>query len=94
MKQDRIEAAVWSCYRELYRNAEPKADFDELVANATINRDGRKEIPFRDYIIDDSSMDAIIAATLKDFRIPKHIHGAFKSTIYLGCSPCSRKKME
>jgi len=92
MKRDRIDDAIWSCYRELYKNAEPKADFDELVANATINKDGRKEIPFRNYVIDDLAMDAIIASTLKTFRIPKYTHGAFKTTIYLGCSPCSRKK--
>ena len=49
MKQNKIDDALFDCYRELFANSTPKGDFDQLVEDATVNDRGQKEIPFDDY---------------------------------------------
>ena len=83
------EKLMMDCYRELFEKSEPSADFDELVANATLNKRGQKVIPFDDYEIDDSLLHEIIDRYTKRLK-PKWKQTAFKSSILLGCSPRSR----
>ena len=45
-RQTKLYNLVMDCYRELYKEATPSADFDELVKNATINDEGEKVIDF------------------------------------------------
>jgi hypothetical protein len=51
-RQTKLYNLVMDCYRELYREATPSADFDELVKNAPINDEGQKMIDFNAYEID------------------------------------------
>ncbi len=63
MKQNKIDDALFDCYRELFANSTPKGDFDQLVENATINDRGQKEIPFDDYEIGEARFQEIIVDT-------------------------------
>ena len=80
---------IHDTYVELYKNAEPQADFDELVNNATINDRGQKVIPFSDYSIYPGVMDSIIAYFEKKYRMNKTQRSQYEFEIYLGCSPVS-----
>lgn len=87
MKQNKIDDALFDCYRELFANSTPKGDFDQLVENATINDRGQKEIPFDDYEISEARFQEIIVDTLKKHRVPRSLHKSFSVAIHLGCSP-------
>ena len=78
------------CYRELFAKSEPPADFDELVANATINERGEKVIPFMNYEIDNDLLLEIIDKHSKRLRT-KWKRQRFIGTILLGCSPKTAK---
>ena len=83
------EKLLWDCFRELYDESEPIGDFDELVANATINEIGEKVIPFDDYEIDDGLLHNIVDKYSKQIK-PKWRSTAFRSQIFLGPSPRSK----
>jgi len=74
-------------YVELYNNSKPKADFDELVKNATINNRGEKVIPFMNYEIYPDVMDAIVSSFEKKYKMTKRNSNGYRFAIYLGCSP-------
>ena len=90
-KDDKI---CWEIYRLLYAASSPPADFDELVANATIDEKGQKHIPFMEHEIDERVMSLIIDSVLKEKKVKKDKWQMFKNTIYLGCSPKSRISAE
>ena len=93
MKTNKIDEALWDCYRELFANSTPTGDFDKLVETATINEMGQREIPFDDYEIDEARFQEIIKETLAKHKVPKRLHQAFSIEIHLGCSPrFARKK--
>lgn len=89
-----LRETVLDIYRELYANATPKADFDELVKNAIIDSEGRRVIPFMDYEIDSDLMENIIDKHCKKHRFNKHVTNQVKIEVYLGCSPTSKRKRE
>ena len=91
MKKDKIEEALFDCYRELYKHSTPSADFQEMMDKAELNDRGQKVINFNDYEIHQNDFDLIIENILKKHKISKTIHQTFKNTIYLGCSPKFRK---
>ena len=94
MKQNKIDDALFDCYRELFANSTPKGDFDQLVEDATINDRGQKEIPFDDYEISEARFQEIIVDTLKKHKVPKSLHKSFSVAIHLGCSPRFTKRDE
>lgn len=85
MKQKKIDELILDTYRKLYYHA--GAYFDELVENAEINEQGKKEIPFMDYELEEETFEKILNEQIKKFKVPKRMQKAFKTTIYLGCSP-------
>ena len=92
MKQNKIDDALFDCYRELFANSTPTGDFDQLVEDATINDRGQKEIPFDDYEISEARFQEIIVDTLKKHKVPKSLHKSFSVAIHLGCSPRFTKR--
>lgn len=74
-------------YRELYLNAEPPADFDDLVENAELDEFGRKDIHFMNYEISQEKEDEIIRKHLNKSRLSKYIKSSIRTSILLGCSP-------
>lgn len=84
--------SMMHCYRQLYAHATPPANFDKLVEEAAINEHGQKVIPFMDYEIDEETMDKIIEDTMKAYKIKgKILKNRFRTTIYLGCSPKTKR---
>ncbi len=83
------ELALLECYRRLFKQATPSADFDKLCEDATLDEQGRKIIPFLDYELEDGKFREIISEILKEFKIKLHRRKAFEITILLGCSPKS-----
>ena len=83
-KTDKIMLDI---YRELYLNAEPSADFDELVANAELNERGQKDIHFMNYEISQEKEEEIIEKHLKKSRLPLYTKKAIRIGILLGASP-------
>ena len=86
-----IDSAMHECYVELFKNANPPADFDKLVEDAHVNEYGQKEIPFLDYEIDEKLMMRIIQSILKKYKIESYQRQQFKNAIFLGCSPKTKK---
>ena len=81
------EKAIAECYRRLFKASTPPADFDLLVENAIIDKNGLKHIPFLDYELEEDTFESIIKDVIKEFKI-KPIHRVpFRVTIMLGCSP-------
>lgn len=81
------ELALAECYRRLFKQSTPSADFDELCEKATIDEQGRKHIPFRDYELEEDKFGKIIMEVIKEFKIKSSRRQAFTTTILLGCSP-------
>lgn len=89
------EKAIHYCYCELFKNATPSADFNELLKNAKINKLGEKEIPFNDYEIEQEKLDEIIEKSIKKFNFKSNYYKQlFRNTIYLGCSPRKKNNSE
>lgn len=85
--KSREEELVLEIYRELFAASTPPADFDELVKNATINKQGQREIPFMDHEIDEGEFHKILNDKLNKSRISKYKKQMVRNTIFLGCSP-------
>ncbi len=81
------ELALLECYRRLFKQATPSADFDLLCENATLDEQGRKIIPFLDYELEDGKFKQIISEVIKEYKIKPSRKKAFELTILLGCSP-------
>lgn len=82
------EEAMFECYRLLYANSEPQADFDKLVENAEFNERGQKVIDFNAYEISEEKFSEILEDIIKKYKIkPAYRASAFRNSIYLGCSP-------
>lgn len=91
MKQEKLEQAISECYQELYKNSEPSADFNKLVAEAKINQFGQKEIDYMAYAIDEARHNAIVDSVIKKYKIKNLLAYQFRNTIMLGCSPTFKK---
>ncbi len=94
MKKDKITEAVFDCFRELYANSEPSADFDKLLEEAPINEKGQKVIDFMAYEIEEDKMTEIVdkhKARLKKKRVSPILIDAFSFNVYLGASPKTKR---
>jgi len=90
MKKTKKEDVLFlDCFRELFAKSTPKGDFDELLANATINERGEKVIPFMDYEIDDGLLHDIIEKYTIQVK-PRWKRIGFKNGVLLGPSPKSK----
>jgi len=81
------ELALLECYRRLFKQATPSADFDKLCEDATLDEQGRKIIPFLDYELEDDEFKEVLLKIIKEYKIKPHRRKAFEITILLGCSP-------
>lgn len=86
--RSKIEKAEIECYRRMYREATPPANFDELLENAPINKEGFKVIKFMDYVLSEKRQDEIIKEVLEEFKITrKRDKRAVENRVALGVSP-------
>ena len=87
LKLNKTDQIIWSIYRELYKNAEPSADFDELYDSAKINSEGQREIPFMEYTISEEDFDRIVEEHFKGKRLTKLKKNSIRMHLYLGVTP-------
>jgi len=86
-REQKNENILTEMYRRSFAASTPKGDFDELMANATINEFGQKVIPYMDYKCKHEVMEQIVEDVLKENKVPKWRHQGFKNAFMLGCSP-------
>jgi len=95
-KLTKIEQSIWDCLVELYANSTPPADFNKLVEEAEVDEEGRKVIPFLEYEIEKGQMEEIIDKhrdkLLKGSRNKRMHENTFNFSIYLGCSPKTKRE--
>jgi hypothetical protein len=84
---ERDEKILYEMYRLAFSHSTPRGNFDELLANATTNRLGQKEIPFMDYECEADILEDIIERTMVKYDVPEYRRRAFSTSFYLGCSP-------
>jgi hypothetical protein len=89
-QQKKIDEAFMECYRRLYKESTPSADFDQLMENAPLNERGQKEIPFLEYEIEHKRLEEIISEVAKEFKFKKWQADSFRFGILMGCSPKSK----
>lgn len=86
-KLNKDDQAIMECYKLLYKESTPSADFEELVENAIINERGQKVIDFNSYEIDEDLYRSIVESIIKKYKFKNYKVQQFKNTIALGCSP-------
>lgn len=74
-------------YERLFAKSTPKADFNELLKNARIDKEGQKHIDFMDYELSREEFEKTLTFMIDNYNIPDYKRAAFKTNIYLGCSP-------
>lgn len=79
-------------YRNVYAASTPPADFDELMANAEVNKDGQKVIKYIDYECEHDVMEKILNEILDKYKIKDYRRKQFSFSFWLGCSPKTKKK--
>jgi hypothetical protein len=87
-KDDKI---LMEIYKRTYAVATPPADFDVLLANATLDEHNRKVIPYDDYELEEDVALQIINDVMKEFKVPKWKRQLFINTYRLGCSPKNKQ---
>jgi hypothetical protein len=91
MNDKKVNKVMLDCYREIYLNSTPSADFDQLVAGAKLNEFGQKVIDFNDYVIEEKKFDEITSTIIKKNRIKEPYKRMIRNSILLGCSPKFKK---
>lgn len=92
-KQNKDEKILWEYYRRAYKAATPSADFDKLVEEAPV-RDGRKEVDYMSYELEEEIQEQIAKDIFKEFRVPTYKRKAFTFEFHLGCGPKTKPKVE
>lgn len=91
----KIADLVWECYRELYRESTPSADFDSLVENAPTNDRGEKEVDYMAYYLSQEKYTEIVAKYLDMISDKSYYKSGFRFEMALGCSPtCAKEQWE
>ena len=88
------EKILHEIYRRAFAASEPPGDWDKLLENATINEEGRKEIPYMDYECEHEVLESIFETVMKENKVPKWKKRAFYTSFMLVCSPKSKLKSE
>jgi hypothetical protein len=89
-REKKLFDAAMNCYRELYKEATPSADFDELVANAPVNEQGQKVVDYNAYRLSREKYEEIVEAHIKKNKFKAYEAKGFRIEMYLGCGPSSK----
>lgn len=92
MKKKDWNKIIHETYELLFKASEPSVDFNELLANATINDEGMKDIGFMNYEIDEDVMRNIIVEQAKKYKMSHYEGRAFSVSMYLGASPKTKHR--
>ncbi len=58
-RRKRLQFLIEECYREMYREATPSADYDKLLEEASTDEWGRKVIDYNSYYLDSEKFEEI-----------------------------------
>ena len=81
--KDKLELALHEAYIKAYKLAEPSADFMS---------DGKKNIHFENYFLDDDIAENILNEVAKKYKLSKYMKSQLHIAYYLGCSPATKRK--
>lgn len=91
MNDKKLSDIVIEVYRELYKNSEPKADFDEMMRAG----ETKKEEFFMDYYLDVDKQQEIMDEVMGRYKLDKYMKRRISENVNLGCSPnASRETWE
>lgn len=79
--------AIHIIYIKLYKNAHPSTDYDMLVKNAILNKDGKKVIKSGAYTITREKFNKIVDQELDWGNFSNLSKQIIKQTIIEGCCP-------
>jgi len=83
MQNKQLEELITDIYRELYKNANPPRDFDQMVEYHK-----GTDIPYwMEICISTEKSDSIMDSFLKGRRLTPLAKQKIKNTVYLGVSP-------
>lgn len=91
-RKNKIDLALHEAYVQAYKLAEPSADFDYLVETAEVMSDGKKNIHFENYFLEDDIAENILTEVAKKYKLSKFMKSQLNIAYYLGCSPASKSK--
>ena len=77
-------------YRQLYKEAEPSVDFDELIKSEETSNENW----FMNYFLDEEREVEIIESFLKKHKCTPIERKKIRAEIYLGAAPTSAKKVK
>lgn len=91
----KLNSAIMHCYRELYANSEPPANFDKLMKEAPMNEAGQKVIDYMAYSIDEELYVKIVNDAMNLYKIKSpRLRKEFEVAMYLGAGPKFKRKEE
>jgi hypothetical protein len=94
MKKKNIDDEIMNeLYRRSFAASTPYGNWDELLENAEINKEGKKIIPFMDYECPHEKLEEIFNSVMDEYKVPKNRINAFSFSFWLGCSPRSSKRV-
>ena len=93
-KEQRDFDILTEMYRRAFAASTPPADFDALVAVAETNELGQKVIPYMDYECEQETLEDIVMAVLREYRVPKWRRPMFRNSFMLGCSPKTKQPLK
>ena len=92
-RRNRLQELIYECYRELYREAEPSANFDELLEAAPLDEWGRKVIQYNDYYLPREKFESIANKHKNKMKMNNMEEHSYEFMVYLGATPtCKRKE--
>lgn len=79
-------------YNELYENATPQADFNQLKEEKFHKEKGDDPSPYRDYFLEEEKQKEIIQKHIDKHDLSEHESSKVRTEIHLGCSPVWSKE--
>lgn len=86
----KILRVIWDCYRELYKQATPKANIDQLYKKGIT----KKENFFMKYCLEEEKQIKIIKDICEKNKLKERDASTVSATVMLGSAPTYYKKQE
>ena len=90
-RRKRLQQLVEDCYKELYKEANPSVNFEELLEKAPLDDLGRKIINYENYYLPKEKFEEIVNKYKSKMQMNKYEESSYNMAIYLGATPTCRK---
>jgi hypothetical protein len=88
MNDKKLSDIVIEVYRELYKNSEPKADFNEMMKTGETKKEGF----FENYYLEQDRQQEIMDEVMSRYKLSKYEKHDISVNVNLGCSPNTSKE--